>query len=179
LAFEIEASGKPRLSGEHSGIKFNCSHSHGLTLIAITRGSAIGVDMEARQAADEHHEVASAFFSPDELGELMAVPSERMSEAFLASWTRKEAYVKADGSGLRMPLDSFRLPVLSGGGQCQFVLNDRRWTLFSLLPESGYYAAVVAEGAKHAIRQFSFHVVPEKVRSRQQVSYRDGHGTHE
>jgi 4'-phosphopantetheinyl transferase len=103
-----------------------------------------------------NHRIAERFFSADEVTELRALPAELKAEGFFNCWTRKEAYVKARGGGLRIPLDSFAV-ALRPGAPAQFVQGvESRWNLFGFSPGSNYVAALVFDGAPCEVRFFSF-----------------------
>jgi 4'-phosphopantetheinyl transferase len=111
LSFVTNAYGRPELStpvGEPP-LRFNLSHTHGLITVAVCRRFDVGVDVE--YAPDRPTEdllgLASRFFSPLEAASLRRLRSERRGRHFLQIWTLKEAYVKARGLGLSMPLDAF------------------------------------------------------------------------
>lgn len=109
LRFEYGPHGKPALAG-HAELQFNVSHSNGAALFAFTMRSAIGVDVEFMRPI-EHEELAGRFFSARERSALRRVPARHRLDAFYACWTRKEAYIKALGGGLSIPLDSFDVSV--------------------------------------------------------------------
>ena len=87
-------------------MKFNLSHSHDLAVYAITCRRKIGVDME-RVRTMSIDAMARLVFSPDECNTLSGLQRSEMLHAFLAGWTRKEAYVKARGEGFTIPFNSF------------------------------------------------------------------------
>ena len=157
LQFDDGAGGKPALAPQFSGtqLRFSVSHSAGLILYAVTRGREIGVDLEAIQPAIAQERIPEHFFSPREVAALRALPADAQAEAFFACWTRKEAYVKAKGEGLALPLDSFDVSLVPGepaallrtAGDTQ---EASRWSLQALAPGWGYVAALAVEG--HAWR---------------------------
>ncbi|HTX88206.1 MAG TPA: 4'-phosphopantetheinyl transferase superfamily protein [Bacteroidales bacterium] len=96
--------GKPYLPGENAGVFFNLSHSSGVSVLAFSRGSEIGVDVEKINPAFDYLPVAERFFTPSELRYIRrekAFPYER----FFEIWTRKEAFLKAIGVGITEHLD--------------------------------------------------------------------------
>jgi 4'-phosphopantetheinyl transferase len=110
VAFSYSPAGKPALAsaGADSGLTFNLSHSGELALLAVGVGSPVGVDVERLGSKSNWELIARRVFVPGELARLLALPgAEGRAAAFCAHWTRKEAYLKALGSGLRKPLDSF------------------------------------------------------------------------
>jgi 4'-phosphopantetheinyl transferase len=157
LTFSYGSHGKPALSGRFAGaLTFNVSHSHELALIAVGGGVEMGVDVEAVRAMDDAEHIASRFFSPREAAQLCALPAAVRNEAFFACWTRKEAYLKALGSGLAKPLDEFDVAFAPGEIPALMVHGDARetarWSIRELAPEPGYAGALVTEGRAAAVR---------------------------
>ena len=110
LEFDYAPQGKPTLRTElpHTSVRFNVSHSHGVALLAFTVGRQVGVDLElVRKFGGK--EIAERFFSPQEVTELSCLPQSLRDEGFFLCWTRKEAYIKARGEGLNIPLKSFHV----------------------------------------------------------------------
>jgi 4'-phosphopantetheinyl transferase len=107
--FITKARGKPALHPMHNqhGLDFNISHTDGAVVCAITRGCAIGVDIENEERAGSHLCIGEAYFAPAEFALLRAAPASERSALFLRLWTLKEAYVKASGQGLSIELDRF------------------------------------------------------------------------
>jgi 4'-phosphopantetheinyl transferase len=113
FTFLYGAKGKPSLGGDQNrlNLRFNVSHSSGLGIIAITSGREVGVDVETRGEIVDYMGLARRFFSPREHQPLAALPEELGQKAFLRCWARKEAYIKALGTGLSCPLRSFAVSV--------------------------------------------------------------------
>lgn len=159
LEFIYGPQGKPALSDGNTSnpFRFNLSHSHGLAVLAVTRESEIGVDVEKIKPERAGEELARRYFSPAEVEELLALPADQRAEGFFLCWTRKEAYVKALGEGLRFPLDRFRVS-LSPGQPAQLYRDaGARWSVKAFDPsfnlEARYAAAVVSEG-KDSIAEY-------------------------
>jgi 4'-phosphopantetheinyl transferase len=154
VRFAYSNYGKPRLTDEsnESDLRFNLSHSHGLALLAVTRGREIGVDVERLRDMEQDGEpLAQRFFSPREAAVLRSLPPQLRREAFFHCWTRKEAYIKAQGQGLSLPLDQFDVSLhpdepaalLSTQHDPQ---EAQRWSLRNLSPGEGYVGALVVQG---------------------------------
>jgi 4'-phosphopantetheinyl transferase len=141
--------GKPKLAPAHSGagIEFNVSHSGELALYAFASGRAIGVDVETIREVPDAGELAERFFSPAEAALLGSFPHEQRSLAFLACWTRKEAFIKALGLGLSCPLDAFDVTI-DPVGPARITRIDPRideianWKIRAFTPLRHYIAAV-------------------------------------
>lgn len=99
--------GKPVLTTP--GLSFNLSHSADLALLAIARSFPVGVDLEQLRPELDWSPLARRYFSPGEQQALRDLPPEHRTEAFFAIWTRKEAWLKAIGSGFHLPLDTFEV----------------------------------------------------------------------
>ena len=95
-------------------IRFNVSHSHGIALYAVTRGREVGIDLERIRSDLAVAEIAERFFSRREIAMLRTLPIEAQRQAFFRCWTRKEAYIKARGEGLSLPLDQFDVSLAPG-----------------------------------------------------------------
>lgn len=110
LAFVIGPQGKPALVGP-GGPHFNLSHSDELAVLAVSTAGPLGVDVEAVRPIPEFDTVAEAHFSPAELDALRALPPGEREHGFYRLWTRKEAYLKAIGTGLSHPLHGFTVNI--------------------------------------------------------------------
>lgn len=142
--------GKPKLAPVHGsvGLEFNLSHSEALAVYAFTTGSAVGVDVEMIRHVPDADDLAESFFSPRETAALRALPPDQRSLAFLACWTRKEAFIKALGLGLSFPLDAFDVTI-EPDAAARITRVDARighienWRMQAFTPYPSYTAAVV------------------------------------
>lgn len=154
VRFAYSSYGKPRLmdTDNSSNLRFNLTHSHGLALLAVTRGRDIGVDVERLRDMERDGEpLAERFFSPREAAVLRSLPPELRREAFFHCWTRKEAYIKANGKGLSLPLDQFDVSLHPDEPAALLATHHdppeaRRWSLRSLHPGEGFVGALAVEG---------------------------------
>lgn len=155
LHFTYNPYGKPALGllAHSPALSFNLSHSHEMALYAFTYGREIGVDIEYMRplALDEYLQLAQHHFSPREYATLRARPAAERKQAFFNCWTRKEAYIKARGKGLALPLDSFDVSLapnepaeLLASREAPYTVTD--WTLRALMVPNEYAAALMAEG---------------------------------
>lgn len=159
LQFAYRPRGKPYLLLKPSDppISFNISHAHGTALLAFSLGRELGVDLERIRPDIASEEIASRYFAPAELAELQSLPASQRAEAFFLCWTRKEAYIKALGDGLQIPLASFRVSLTPNQPEILESADASRWTLRSLSPAQGYAAALVAEGHDWQLSHWDYH----------------------
>jgi 4'-phosphopantetheinyl transferase len=142
----LESNGKPRLVG--GDVRFNLAHSGNLALVAVTRGCEIGVDVELVRPIDHAHEIAARNFHAAEQAAIRVATAAELPAIFMRLWTRKEAVLKALGTGLGYPLDAFDTAVdESGGGgwislPAHGSLADCRCWLQDIDAGSDYRAAV-------------------------------------
>lgn len=150
LRFATGAHGKPFLDPPHA-LHFNVSHSGDIVLVAVTHDREVGVDVERMKPTTDHAALARRFFSPLESRHLASLPPHLTSAAFFATWTCKEALVKAWGVGLSLPLDRFDVSVLPHRpaeflGAREGPGRHGQWSLCQLQPGPGYAGAVAVEG---------------------------------
>jgi 4'-phosphopantetheinyl transferase len=155
--FETGDYGKPEISAPPGlpPIRFNISHTSGLCACALTLGHDVGVDVEWTGRRTAHMEIAGRFFSEEEAEALKAAAPSQRRGLFFDYWTLKEAYIKACGRGLSMPLRAFSFRLRKGrppGISFSSALNDdpARWKFFRLTPGPDYRAAVAVRAAGEA-----------------------------
>jgi 4'-phosphopantetheinyl transferase len=105
----VDEHGRPELAERPPGapdLRFNLSHTPGLIACAVTVGREVGVDVECTNRR-VFPDVPERFFSPREVADLRALPVDEQELVFFDYWTLKEAYIKARGLGLALPLRHF------------------------------------------------------------------------
>ncbi len=146
IVFSYGKNGKPTLGGRHAdaGLAFNVSHSGDYALIGLTMRRAIGVDIEQLRPMPDYANMAAGYFSATERLALDAFPEMDRLRAFFRCWTRKEAFMKATGDGMKIALDAFSVSLgpddetrLSAGGD---------WTVRGLSLDRECEAAVAVVG---------------------------------
>src|SRR6266404_4854131 len=156
IDFQYGPQGKPSLLARHdSNVSFSVSHSQTMGLFAFCSGSEVGVDIEEVKADFKGMQIASHFFSGEEIDRLAKLPPELADKAFFECWTGKEAYVKARGEGLSLPLRDFSIGFVNG----KQVLRDevgRAWSCYGLKPAPGFAGAVVATGEGWSLRYYDW-----------------------
>jgi 4'-phosphopantetheinyl transferase len=155
IQFGYSSKGKPNLAAPLD-LKFNVSHSGALAVFAFTIGCEIGIDVEEVRPLEDMHGIASRFFCSEETMELMSLSIAERERAFFLCWTRKEAYIKAVGDGLSVPLDSFRV-TLQLNEPARFIHIGRdtdlanAWMLHDIGPQRQYAAALAYRAAPRAV----------------------------
>ena len=159
VSFRYSAAGKPSVAIETS-LRFNTSHSGGIVLYAFARECDIGVDVEQIRDMPETDDLVRSFFNSQEASQLASIPRTERQAAFFRCWTRKEAYLKATGSGLSTSLDSFCVTLIaSEPARLVHIGGDRQaaqaWNLQDLALSPQHAAAVAYRGTSRLIRLVS------------------------
>ena len=150
FVFEYLEHEKPVLANNHqcADITFNVSHSHDLALIAIAQKLNVGIDIEKINHESDHQALITRFFSAAEQSEFHAMPKSNRAKAFCACWTRKEAFIKATGSGITYGLDNFDVTVDPENQTPEINLHkpsEKRWSAINLPINDEYMASLVGD----------------------------------
>lgn len=146
--FRADALGRLRLDAADQPFVFSLSHMPGLVACALARQGEIGVDVEAIDAPGDLLAMARVAFGAPEVAALARLDGAARREAFLATWTLKEAYVKARGLGPALdptrfaisPQPPIRLVPLDGGDGD----DPGRWRFLRLSPTPQARVALAA-----------------------------------
>ncbi len=152
ICFQFGKHGKPFLAGKKRAtqVEFNVSHSHELSLFAFVKDRDVGVDIEKVRPDLDFASIARRYFSAQEIEQLFSLPEEKQAGAFFQGWTYKEAIIKAEGSGLSIPLDCFSV-TMHPEEEAELLeaslpsLDHQLWTLRRLSPAEGYAAALAVK----------------------------------
>lgn len=141
-------------------LQFNVSHSAEVALLAFARSREIGVDVERIRHDIDVESIAERFFSQHERTRLAAIRGEDRYPAFFRCWTRKEAYIKANGAGLALPLRDFDVSIAPSDQRSLLATRPDaseacRWSLSEVPAGSGYTAAVCIWGTDLRLRSWS------------------------
>ncbi|MCC7176412.1 MAG: 4'-phosphopantetheinyl transferase superfamily protein [Bryobacterales bacterium] len=167
IRFAYRKHGKPFLAPGlfREDLRFNLSHSHGLALYAVCTGREVGIDLERMRADRDHERLAARFFSAREAARLAELPAAQRQGAFYHCWTRKEAYLKARGEGLAIPLGSFSVSLAPDEPAALLeVAGDHqeagRWRLWSVDAGPDFAAALAAERGPANLRFWDWSLSP-------------------
>lgn len=167
LHFDYTYFGKPFLQDvrEVEAIRFNLSHARDIALCAVAHKREIGVDVEFVRADVDCESIAAQFFNRSEIETLLSIPEELRTQAFFKCWTSKEAYIKARGEGLSMPLDEFNVSLHPGEPAALLWASDSkevaRWSLRELIIGHNYVAALAVEGCDWRLRCWDYALADE------------------
>lgn len=155
IRFRYGSHGKPSLDMHQNdnaqSLHFNLSHSNDLALIALARTSNIGVDVESLRSNIAFERLARRHFTASEQNYLFNLSPDLKLYAFYAIWTRKEAYLKAIGSGLSKPLDEIEVDV-SFGQEASTIYRitphdcTEAWSTLEIVLGPGHSAALAVAG---------------------------------
>jgi 4'-phosphopantetheinyl transferase len=165
IRFRYTAFGKPVLDFPlaENPLHFNLSHSEGIALYVVSKREC-GIDIEALHQQIDFMQLSEQFFSANELKRLHELPDSAQRTMFFQLWTRKEAYLKAIGQGLSLPLHQFDVsqspdkPVLHLN-TTDDEIEETDWYVKNFIPQEGYMAAVALKGNHHQISYFQVAVL--------------------
>ena len=170
IQFAAAHHGKPRLATPaDTWLHFNVSHSGAFAVLAFAGGRPVGVDVERVRDDFDPTPIAERYFAAPEAAELARLAASQRSSAFFAFWSRKEAVLKALGTGLSTPLSSFSLDV-SSAAPLPVTLADgngdiRQWALCDLPVGPGYVAALAMPHPMLRVRQLDYGRATSKLES--------------
>ncbi len=161
LRFELGAFGKPALSAPREALAFNITHTGDVALLALgAAGFQLGIDAEFVRPNVDWSDLSRRFFHPDEARDIHALAAAGQLDAFFTCWTRKEAFVKALGAGLSMPLEDFCVSVLPTEPPAVLTIRGdphpaTQWRLIDLR-EPGLAATLAVDMPNPTLRRFDF-----------------------
>lgn len=156
MSFHLGPQGKPYLpTGFASDFQFNSTDSGDEALFAFCRDAEIGVDLELKSRQVRHDIIAKRKFTKREYERYLACPQSRRKHCFLSVWTRKEAYGKAIGVGIRYRLNEVDLGSADSAGRVVVKDNENiQWEVVQLEPAEDLIACVVTQGTGWRFRCF-------------------------
>lgn len=166
ISLDLNPFGKPHLNNDagNPDLRFSLSHSGGSALYAFAVGREVGVDLEWIEPEFATMTLVRNLFAPEEVSALSSLRGDAFVQAFYRCWTRKEAYVKARGCGLSLPLTDFVVSVRADDDPLLVVdrsIPDElaRWRLVDVPGFAGFAAALAFEsetGVTLSLSTFEF-----------------------
>jgi len=166
--FSISDLGKPEviLPKGVPRVRINLAHTRGMVVAALTTEHDIGVDVEWLGRKSSFLDLSKSVFTLEEQSLLAAAPEGEKHELFLTLWTLKEAYIKAIGKGLSLPLDSFHyslepLAIQFKQTREDIALDDpAQWSLHRFRPGPDHIAAIAVHHPQPDGLSVSFEEAP-------------------
>jgi 4'-phosphopantetheinyl transferase len=162
------ARNKPELAHSvwSSRLQFNVSHSNGLVACAFTRYPSLGIDVEHERGDGDVDidAIADCFFAPHEIADIRAQTAAMRVQRFFTYWTLKEAFLKARGVGLTVPLAEATIALDS---PCPRLCEpqDTDWEFTVLRHGAHLIAVAVSTGAPAGQAGAATNAIPISVRS--------------
>jgi 4'-phosphopantetheinyl transferase len=152
-SFAYGRHGRPYVAAPamSTALHFNLSHADGCVACVVSRYEAVGVDVETVSRRAAPLSTALRFFAPEEVETLRNLPEPAAIERFFDYWTLKEAYLKARGFGLNLPLDAFAMQVSRETIEISFkpdIADDPQGWHFSLCSPSPSHRLAIADGSR-------------------------------
>lgn len=144
--------GKPVLGSRYvdANLRFNLAHCDDVAAYAIGTGGEVGIDIEAVRVMSDADQLAGRFFSNAERKAYRALEPAERPLGFFNCWTRKEAFIKAQGDGFGYPLDRFDVSLAPGEAARLLRVGDEAgdacgWRMMTFCPAPGFVGALVTE----------------------------------
>ncbi len=158
-------AGKPFLASD--SLCFNISHCSSKAVFAFTMGCALGVDIEDVLSIPDMMRIAEHFFASGEIAALRSLPPSDRARGFYKCWTRKEAYLKARGAGISVPLNSFTVSLREEDpvrliSVSRDLPSEPGWTLEDISCFPDYAAALAYRSARRRL-WVRPHTEPERI----------------
>ena len=165
--FERNAHGRPEVAPLHDacGLRFNLSHTSGYAGLVVTRTVDCGFDVENTGRLADPMTLVERFFASREVAGIRAMPAGERVSGFFRHWTLKEAYIKARGMGLALPLDGFWFDVRDEsavriGFEPKITDDPGIWQFHYERLETTHFLAVALRSAEKPLRITTRVVVP-------------------
>lgn len=153
-SFTQNQYGRPYVAnrGLSQTLFFNLSHTENCIALLVSHEAIAGVDVEWVRRKSETLEIAERYFSLREVGDMISLPDKaNRVDRFYDLWTLKEAYIKARGMGLSIPLDSFSF-LFNRPKEIDisfsYVIDDEpsNWSFWQLMPYEDYKLSIALRG---------------------------------
>jgi 4'-phosphopantetheinyl transferase len=160
LSLTHGSRGKPALVGG-SPLRFSLTHAGERAALAVAWDREIGIDLEPIDPGLNVSPLLAVACGQMEAARIATLPPAARAEAFLTSWTLKEAYLKGLGAGLSRDLRSVEISPLPDGRVIVADLlaetKEPYWSARLLDAGSGWVAAVAVPGQ---LRSVTIHYWP-------------------
>jgi len=157
LRFQLGPTGKPTLLDQKCGrphLQFNLSHSGGRMLVSVSKGQEVGIDLEQVRDNREPLKLAERFYAPAEFQWIMSRPASDHALQFYHLWVAKEAFLKAQGTGISS-LQQCEILASSCASRASVLVTgelQQGWSIQWLNCGVGWQGAVSAYGDDWSVR---------------------------
>lgn len=167
--FGQNAYGKPHALNNTRlpAVSFNLSHTDGLVVLAITRHSLVGVDVELSTRDNDVLDIARRYFSVNEAKGVQSLATHKRAERFYDLWTLKETYIKARGLGLSIELSAFGFDLGTPGHiqffpEAEFLDTSTHWQFWLMNLDNRHTLSAALHHADHQSHAelVSYDIVP-------------------
>ena len=168
--FKKNAYGKPYIDNANTRLPlcFNISHTENLIVLAVTLNCDLGVDVEYLPRFSRIEGIVESFFSPSEILSFKDLPKEKNQQHFFNLWTLKEAYIKACGKGLSIPLNDFSYD-FSDAGKINITFNDstddstEAWHFWQAQPTQEHKLSLAIKKPVETVSISCWEIIPQKI----------------
>jgi len=155
LAYDFGPRGKPVLTPPSEAIAFNLSHAGGRAMLGVALGRRVGIDIERIRQETDVDAIAGRFFAGPEQDAIFRRHGAPRRREFFRYWCLKEAFIKAEGVGLSLPLTDFTITP-ADGGEFEVTVDDAAsltgdWQMQLLPAPDGFQAAICTDGPNAAL----------------------------
>jgi len=132
---------------------FNLSHSQNKLVLAVARHEFLGVDIEYGLKPRRVEKIANRYFSNSEIEDLSGLEKSQIQKRFYDLWSLKEAYIKACGMGLAIPLNHFSFS-FQNERKIEIKFHKERpddsalWQFWNIESETGYHLSLAVKSPK-------------------------------
>lgn len=156
--------GRPEIAAPETRVRFNLAHSAGLVVCALAAHRDVGIDVEDLARRPLQSTIVRRYCSDAEVADVEARPREQQQDRFLTYWTLKEAYLKARGLGIAVPLADVSFTIDAGGARVGFLRTlegtDTRWAFHVTQPTARHVMAIAVSTAGGARPIFAVEPFP-------------------
>jgi 4'-phosphopantetheinyl transferase len=168
IRFAANRHGRPELAYPRlePALSFNLSHTRDLIVLGATWGRALGVDVENTAAREAKLAIAERFFAADEVAALRALPAADRPRRFFDYWTLKEAYIKARGQGLSLPLERFVMdlgPPIRLRCEASFDPDAAHWQIEQRQPTERHVLALCVRRDRAGAANLTIRIEPSRL----------------
>lgn len=147
VRLSINKYGKPyikKINNLNKMLHFNVSHSENIILYIFSEKNKVGIDIEKPKIMNNLDNIAKMVFTDKEYHTFMLIPKLYKSKFFYQCWSRKEAFIKALGTGLAYPLNKVNVIVIQK--KYMHLISVGKFKIMDLHIDPNYTCAFAVKG---------------------------------